>query len=89
MTTFQRVSRVLTMRTKFLSFSICSVSPNTPAHEHAAPTYISVIMTTGADGPEDELRDLSPDDAEELRAFLDKRRWFEGKLAVSSQHPLC
>lgn len=32
---------------------------------------------------EDELRDLSMGDAGELRAFVEKRRWFEGKLAVS------
>lgn len=32
---------------------------------------------------EDELRDLSVGDAGELRAFVEKRRWFEGKLAVS------
>jgi len=25
---------------------------------------------------EDELHELSPGDAEELRAFLEKRRWF-------------
>jgi hypothetical protein len=30
----------------------------------------------------DELQDLSADDAQELRAFLDKRRWFEAKLKV-------
>lgn len=32
---------------------------------------------------DDELQDLSPQDAEEIRAFLEKRRWFEGKLKVS------
>lgn len=32
---------------------------------------------------DDELRDLSVEDADELRAFLDKRRWFESKLTVS------
>jgi hypothetical protein len=32
---------------------------------------------------DDELQDLSIEDAEELRAFVDKRRWFEGKLEVS------
>lgn len=35
-------------------------------------------------GQEDELQELSPDDAREIRAFLEKRRWFEGKLQVSS-----
>lgn len=36
---------------------------------------------------EEELRDLSLQDAEELRAFQEKRRWFENKLQVgSSQH---
>ncbi|WVW84085.1 hypothetical protein I302_106114 [Kwoniella bestiolae CBS 10118] len=29
---------------------------------------------------EDELRDLLPEDAQELRDFLEKRRWFEAKL---------
>ncbi len=33
---------------------------------------------------EKELQDLSRDDAQELRAFLDKRRWFEEKLQVKS-----
>lgn len=33
----------------------------------------------------DDLQDLSPADAQELRAFLDKRRWFEGKLTVSHE----
>nr|ACZ80634.1 conserved hypothetical protein [Cryptococcus depauperatus] len=34
----------------------------------------------------DELRDLSSEDAQELQAFLEKRRWFEGKLKVGRQH---
>lgn len=34
---------------------------------------------------EDELHELSPGDAEELRAFLEKRRWFEAKLKVGCQ----
>jgi hypothetical protein len=32
---------------------------------------------------DEELRDLSVEDADELRAFLDKRRWFESRLTVS------
>lgn len=35
---------------------------------------------------DDELRDLSVKDADELRAFLDKRRWFESRLTVSRGH---
>jgi hypothetical protein len=31
---------------------------------------------------EDELQDLSQADAQELRAFLEKRKWFEEKLKV-------
>ena len=31
---------------------------------------------------DDDLRELSSQDAEELRAFQEKRRWFEGKLQV-------
>ena len=31
---------------------------------------------------DEELRDLLPEEAEELKAFLEKRRWFEGKLKV-------
>ena len=33
---------------------------------------------------EDELRDLSAEDAGELRAFVEKRRWFEEKLKASA-----
>jgi hypothetical protein len=29
-----------------------------------------------------ELRDLPQADADELRAFVDKRRWFEARLKV-------
>ena len=36
--------------------------------------------------PDDELHDLSPEDADELRAFLEKRRWFESKLKVGDTH---
>jgi hypothetical protein len=36
----------------------------------------------------DDLQDLSPEDAQELRAFLHKRRWFEGKLEVSCSAPV-
>lgn len=33
------------------------------------------------------MRDLSAEDAEELRAFLEKRKWFEAKLEVSRIDP--
>lgn len=33
-------------------------------------------------GDEEELRDLSSEDAQELRNFQEKRRWFEAKLKV-------
>ena len=42
-----------------------------------------LVRATTMQSGEDELRDLSVADAEELRAFLDKRRWFEAKLKVS------
>lgn len=32
--------------------------------------------------PDDELRDLTKEDALELRAFVEKQKWFEGKLQV-------
>ena len=36
-----------------------------------------------ASQPNEDLRELSLEDADELRAFQEKRRWFEGKLQVS------
>ncbi|WVF71321.1 hypothetical protein IAT40_006124 [Kwoniella sp. CBS 6097] len=36
---------------------------------------------------EDELRDLNEGDAQELRNFLEKRRWFESKLKVLEDIP--
>ncbi len=36
----------------------------------------------GAPTDVDELQDLSEEDAQELRAFVEKRKWFEGKLTV-------
>lgn len=36
----------------------------------------------------DHLRDLTPQEAQQLTAFLEKRRWFEHKLDVSSYYPL-
>ncbi|KAK4689278.1 hypothetical protein P7C73_g815, partial [Tremellales sp. Uapishka_1] len=36
---------------------------------------------------QDELYDLSPADAQELRSFVEKRKWFEGKLKVLSSLP--
>ena len=35
------------------------------------------------------LLELSVDDAEDLQAFLERRRWFEGKLQVSQDHTYC
>ncbi|WVQ82104.1 hypothetical protein IAT38_004232 [Cryptococcus sp. DSM 104549] len=40
-----------------------------------------------AEGQDDELRDLSPEDAQELQAFVEKRRWFEGKLKSLEEIP--
>ncbi|WVR06884.1 hypothetical protein IAU60_003920 [Kwoniella sp. DSM 27419] len=37
--------------------------------------------------PEDELKDLSQEDARELRAFLDKRRWFEQRVKLLEEVP--
>ncbi|WVQ99546.1 hypothetical protein IAU59_006682 [Kwoniella sp. CBS 9459] len=36
---------------------------------------------------EEELRDLHEDDAQELRDFLEKRRWFESKLKILEDVP--
>ncbi|ORX35731.1 hypothetical protein BD324DRAFT_74013 [Kockovaella imperatae] len=44
-------------------------------------------MTGEGQTQDDELRDLSIEDATELRAFLEKRRWFETKLQVLEATP--
>ena len=41
------------------------------------------MTMTEVSSHEDELHDLSVEDAGELRAFLEKRRWFEEKLKAS------
>lgn len=58
-------------------------------HQHHLQAHVHTYLDDKSsamkseDGSEDEIRDLSPQDAEELRAFLVKRRWFEEKLQVS------
>ncbi|OCF41891.1 hypothetical protein I317_04301 [Kwoniella heveanensis CBS 569] len=44
-------------------------------------------MSTHPTQTEDELRDLNDEDAQELRNFLEKRRWFEGKLKILEAIP--
>lgn len=46
---------------------------------HLNTNHNAIMATTDVD----DLHDLSPQDAQELNAFLEKRRWFEGKLKVS------
>ena len=43
---------------------------------------LSIMSSSSAGVAENELRDLSSEDAEELIAFLEKRRWFESRLKV-------
>ena len=43
---------------------------------------MAYCSSMSAPASHDELHDLSPEDAQELRAFLDKRKWFEAKLKV-------
>ncbi|WWC62133.1 uncharacterized protein I303_104724 [Kwoniella dejecticola CBS 10117] len=38
-------------------------------------------MATASSG-HDDLKDLAPEEAQELRAFVEKRRWFESKLKL-------
>lgn len=40
-------------------------------------------MMIGDEEEDEELRDLTQEDAEELKRFQEKRRWFERKLKVS------
>nr|XP_031863414.1 uncharacterized protein CI109_001290 [Kwoniella shandongensis]KAA5530486.1 hypothetical protein CI109_001290 [Kwoniella shandongensis] len=44
-------------------------------------------MTEAEVDPDDDLRDLSLEDAQVLRAFVEKRRWFEGKLKILEAIP--
>ncbi|WWC70145.1 uncharacterized protein I206_104092 [Kwoniella pini CBS 10737] len=44
-------------------------------------------MAIIAQSTHDDLRDLAPEEAQELRDFLEKRRWFEGKLKLLDDLP--